>query len=345
MSARSRSFVEALESRQLLSAGPAGELGIDQAQVQPAAIRGTVTQGNQTLPVSLVRADGRQARLFANRKTWIVIHGWNQAPRADYIRELGLALQARSKRIQVLMLDWSRPAGRPLLEAFTWAGAVGNWAAGQLEGAGVPPGRINIIGHSLGAQVAGEMARSVDGNVARIVALDPASDPFGLTVNFAADTQYSIAFVGSRYSSTPAAFTADDTFRVNVGPFNALRSHLNVVNLFTTMVQRNDAGNPDRISRLFDIKRLSPKASQPWQPDAFSGGFEGVLTGRATGGRWVPATLSYRHVVTGQAVTIRAQAQSVSQLDAPGPRLAWQRDGEGGGFLFAQLGDAQGAGA
>jgi pimeloyl-ACP methyl ester carboxylesterase len=318
MSVLHRSFVESLESRQLLSGSPLSEVDVSEAQMArvaaavrvaapgAAGISGTVSLGNERLPVSLVRTNGKPARLFANRETWVVIHGWQQSPDAAYIDELGDALQARSKRIQVVMLDWSSPADRSLLEAYSWASAVGDWAAGQLEAAGVPTGRINVVGHSLGGFVANEVARNVESGVSRIVALDPATDPFAFTVDYAEHSQYSMAFIASSYSTTPAAFTADSAFRVNVGSFNSIVSHMNVVRLFTTMVERNDSGKPDRISRLFDVKRLSPKVNQPWRTDAYSGGFEGVITGRSSGGDWTPARLVYKSAATGQAVTVRA---------------------------------------
>ena len=119
MSFLHRSFVESLESRQLLSALPLSEVDVSEAQLaaavrvaaaRAAGISGTVSLGNERLPVSLVRTNGKPARLFANRETWVVIHGWQESPDAAYIDELGDALQARSKRVQVVMLDWSSPA-------------------------------------------------------------------------------------------------------------------------------------------------------------------------------------------------------------------------------------------
>ena len=88
-----------------------------------------------------------------------------------------------------------------------WAPAVAQWAVDKLKSWGIPSSKINLMGHSLGALVADQLAKKISGGVNKIVALDPATDIPGTSftgVDFAADSQFSLAFVGSTWS-TPAA--------------------------------------------------------------------------------------------------------------------------------------------
>ena len=253
-------------------------------QLQADANYGTVELAGSKETVSLVFANGSTAPINPKADTWIVIHGWEGSP--SMYRGLSSALQ--SKRTQVLALDWSGPASSDLLTAFAWASPVGQFAADTLTRWGLPTSRINVVGHSLGGLVAGALAANVDGGVNRVVALDPATDPFAWTVDYSADSQFSLAFIGSSFSTSAAAATADESFKIDVGDFTSIFSHMAVVDLFTSIVTSNKTATPDPISRLLAFDRLTPTADQPWKTDAYSDDFEGTIVGRQSRQHLVP---------------------------------------------------------
>jgi pimeloyl-ACP methyl ester carboxylesterase len=260
---------------------------------------GRVGSGDDRRRVGLVFGDGSTGPIRSNRRTWVVIHGWNGQP-SDLSR-LTDAIEGYSKRDQVLVLDWSRAAAAPdPFDAFTWIDDAGAFAAQKLEGFGLSASRINLVGHSFGAYVAAETAGGLHNGANVIVALDPAASvPF---YNFRANSRYSLGLVGSVLGSESRAATADDAFRVNAG--SGFAAHTNIVDLYASMVAENNTSNPDHVSKLFSLDRLNAGASRPWDRNAFSGGFEGTLNGEVSGGHWVPESLVYRD--NGQRVTVRA---------------------------------------
>ena len=110
------------------------------------------------------------------------------SPTAPYMAELTQAVTVYAKSQpsaqQVLTLDWHQAAAPAtgLTSAFDlteerWIPHAGQWAADALSGMGISGGNLNLIGHSWGAVVAGELAQDTSGGVNTIVALDPALDP------------------------------------------------------------------------------------------------------------------------------------------------------------------------
>lgn len=260
-----------------------------------------------TYTLSLNRADGSTAPIVTDRETWVVIHGWLSTPSATH--RLADAIDASSKRNQVLELDWSQAALDENVVAVALRVAdIGAWAAAKLNDWGIPGGLLNLAGHSFGGYMTDEIARRISGGVDRIVALDPATPSLGgfdlSGTNYAVHSKYSIAFVGSDFGNLPAAATADETINVNVGDRSSLATHGNVRELFTTMTEQNNGRNHDRISPRFSLKAIrSASAARPFLDDALGDGVDASIGGRRSGGTWTPGTLTYADVSSGTTVT------------------------------------------
>lgn len=120
----------------------------------------------------------------SNRKTIVVSHGWNnhhQSPVNTYVRNALLQVAD----VNLIVLDWSGIANRFYTTA---RAAVRN--IGEVEGDFVQylidtyrltPDDFILIGHSLGAHVAGCAGARLNGQVSTIIGLDPAGPLF--TIN------------------------------------------------------------------------------------------------------------------------------------------------------------------
>ena len=265
---------------------------------------GSIKVDGQSYKVGLVFADGSTRPISSTKETWIIIHGWLGSSESEGVHDLATAIDARNNKDQVLMLDWSGPAAQDLFGAFASVPAVGKWAASTLTRWKIPTGLINLAGHSMGGYMTDLVASNVSGGVNRIIALDPATF---YSVNYAKHSRYSLAFIGSTYSTTAAAFTADAAFSVNVGDPGSIITHTNVVTLYTNIVKANNSGSPDAVSRLLSLDRLSPTLTQPWKLNAYSGGFEGKITGKELNFLdYGPKSMVYKSRTTGATVTVNA---------------------------------------
>ncbi len=264
---------------------------------------GTVTLGGSHSSVGLYAASGSTGAISTGLDTWVFIHGWMGSP-GEY-SDLTDALRQSSKNVQVLVLDWSKPASSDMMTAFSWADPVGQWAADKLTQWGLPAAKINVISHSMGGYVADILADDLPAGVNRQIALDPATPwPLGNT-DYAAHSQFSLSLITGSLSTPQAALTADETFQVNIGV--PILTHMEVADLFTTMLEENNSGSPDAVSRLFALNRLSQSVAQPWETDGYSDGYEGTLSG--SGGLFStakPSSLTYKSAATGQEVTVNA---------------------------------------
>jgi pimeloyl-ACP methyl ester carboxylesterase len=270
---------------------------------------GKIGSGNDQKNVSLVFQNDSSQAISKNKETWVLIHGWQAPGRAIALTRLAAAVDKNSKSDQVLILDWSDAASTTnVFDAAMWAPTVAQWAADKLASWGIPSSKINLIGHSLGGLVADQMSGRINGGVNRIVALDPATDIPGTSfsgTDFSADSQFSLAFVGSNYATESAAVTADETFQMNVGRKDSLITHSNVVDLFAGMIVSSTKKKPDAISKFFDLDKLTPTTKTPFAKNAFDGKYEGIIDGEARGSGWVPKTLTYKNKA-GKTVVVNA---------------------------------------
>jgi len=136
---------------------------------------------------------------------------------------------------------------------------------------------INLVGHSFGSYVAGEIAQLVPGGVSTIVTLDPAVDVFGGydpdsndEVNFARDSMFSWSFHSSSLGNAHTPTTADEAFLVESSA-DSVTAHGNVVFLFAYMLLHPE----DIVSRYFLITLLLSGAEGPWLPDQYESSFPG----------------------------------------------------------------------
>jgi pimeloyl-ACP methyl ester carboxylesterase len=263
--------------------------------------------------VTLTRADGAARSIVGRRETWVVIHGTDASKDDPPIRALADAVDAMSSRDQVLVVDWSRLAYHTKDAQLATANAEA--AAGEvvklIRDVGLPAARVNLIGYSMGAFIADRVATGLhdSGGVNRIVALDPAAPRSALNkrghtvaapVFLARDSAYAIAFHGvNRHSPFAAPTSADDTVRVdNVGS-TADERHAGVLDVFTTMVARNNAGSADGISHVFSLARIKDGVMPGWRKDRIGAetdggaGYEAVLTAASPAAPVVPALLTY----------------------------------------------------
>lgn len=268
---------------------------------------GKINNGGSTKNVSLVFQNDSSQAISRKKETWVLIHGWLAPGRPIALTSLADAVDRNSKTDQVLILDWSDAAAQSnVFSAAMWAPTVAQWATDKLASWGIAGSKINLIGHSLGALVADQMSSRINGGVNRIVALDPATDIPGTSfsgADFSEDSRYSLAFVGSTWSTPSAAATADETFEMNVGPKDNIVTHSNVVDLYASMVFSSTRKKPDAISKWFDLDNLTPTAIRPFAKNAFDGNYEGVIDGKNNGSNWLPAKFTYKNKA-GKTITV-----------------------------------------
>uniref|UniRef100_A0A182N2H5 Lipase domain-containing protein n=1 Tax=Anopheles dirus TaxID=7168 RepID=A0A182N2H5_9DIPT len=117
--------------------------------------------------------------------TRLLVHGWLSDWKSDAVRGLSRAYSARGGAYNVIGVDWSAGASTIVYVAARMrvAAVAGAIAAqiGTLLQVGQHPSQIAIVGHSLGAHVAGLTGKHFQGDskLAAIVALDPAGPLFG----------------------------------------------------------------------------------------------------------------------------------------------------------------------
>jgi pimeloyl-ACP methyl ester carboxylesterase len=270
---------------------------------------GAISIDGRSYALSLNRSDGTPAPINSARETWVGIHGWQSTPQT--VHRLAVAIDAASRHNQVLELDWSTVAADPnIVAAALNVDTVAAWAARQLSAWNIPGHKINLIGHSLGGYMTDEVARRIPGGVDRIVALDPAAPDLGgidfANTQFAADSRASVAFVGSQYSSMTAAKTADETVRLNVGPWSSFAAHANVRELFTLMTERNNTPSADRVSRVFSLTAIARSPGRRFADNGAGNGFDATLTARQSDSRYLPDTFTYKSPRLGKTQTVHA---------------------------------------
>ncbi|RUS82423.1 hypothetical protein EGW08_009811 [Elysia chlorotica] len=171
------------------------------------------TRRNRDVPQLLVPHDRSsiiQSHLNGRRPTKIIIHGFLQTGTMEYVLNMKTALLDKGP-MNVLVVDWENGA------AFPYNQAVANTrlVAAQLyvllddmvRARQVDVSKVHIIGHSLGAHVAGYVGARTPG-LGRISGLDPAQPSYH---NFSTDV---------RLDSSDASFV--DVIHTDAIPFDTL---------------------------------------------------------------------------------------------------------------------------
>jgi len=287
---------------------------------------GRVTRAgqNESFSVGLERVgdDGKGSPrpIESGRNTWVVIHGYKGQPWTGEFPALAKALDAADD--QVLTLDWSSIAHDKYGGTFSipgdsakWIPTVADWASQKLKDLGFDYGisqnKLNLVGFSLGAYVAAEIASRMPGGVNKIVALDPATTggigDYGnkaRSIKFSDNSQFSWGFYGSAAGDPARTATADESWSVGFGKIRPDQNHGHVVNLFASMVdQARTNSNP--VSTYFGINKMGLDIHKPLAVDQYDetgsrvswglgGPFEGRLEARQDNNqRWVPQKLEY----------------------------------------------------
>ncbi|NQT16264.1 MAG: hypothetical protein HQ582_26135, partial [Planctomycetes bacterium] len=285
---RRRLAFERMEERRLLSVGPlAPDATFASVSSDLASLTGTV----DGYPVSIDRHDAPAQSIDELERAWLVIHGNASAPTASYINVLADALHSASSGDQVLTLDWSTIAALAIGTTENYIIRVAEWASSTLTSYGFSGGLLNLVGHSFGAYVAGEMAERIPGGVNTIVGLDPAENwPFGYNpessgqIDFAGFSAFSWTFsdAGGFYGSEVTPGSAHEAVTVEN------TDHSGPVRLFSNMLK--GVGSADVLHYL-PISRLLDHTAGPWAPNQYdhsgnptaSGAFEAVITADAAG--------------------------------------------------------------
>ncbi|XP_076440632.1 pancreatic lipase-related protein 2-like [Babylonia areolata] len=111
----------------------------------------------------------------------VLIHGFLQNDRSPWVLEMTHSL-LEHENVNVITVSWGAGAGFPYAQAVANTRVVGAELArlvrliGQQKGVSLR--RFHLIGHSLGAHVAGHAGRILRGQIARITGLDPADPNF-----------------------------------------------------------------------------------------------------------------------------------------------------------------------
>uniref|UniRef100_A0A182YLH1 Uncharacterized protein n=1 Tax=Anopheles stephensi TaxID=30069 RepID=A0A182YLH1_ANOST len=115
------------------------------------------------------------------RQLKVLIHGWisdRENSSITPIREAYLAQDAHN----LLVADWSDIAYMPYSKSrelvLPAANRIGDSLLRFMQRLGIDNSQVHVIGHSLGAHIAGNVGRFFDGKLARVTALDPAKPRF-----------------------------------------------------------------------------------------------------------------------------------------------------------------------
>lgn len=251
--------------------------------------------GNRPLEGVIDATLGRfdsNAAIDPDVRTWLVIHGrngsfdpanTNDETNENRMLQLAEAVDAATGVDQVLTLDW-RDGAEAIFNSVTetfdfsgegWLETVGKWASAALDNMGFVTADLNVIGHSWGGVITGELAAAFPGGVNRVVAIDPAEDappPIGKlystenVVFGGANSGYSWSFYsrdggtfGITAGSDVSPETADEALVVTGS------EHSRVVDLFRLMI--SDPTGP--VSRFFSLQRLLAGTRGPWERDVY----------------------------------------------------------------------------
>ncbi|KAI4462433.1 lipase [Holotrichia oblita] len=117
-------------------------------------------------------------------KNIFTIHGWISTIYSDVNTQTKDAIFESNTSANIFVIDWSIPAGQFYTLA-VWAirpvsQIITNYIDQMIDRFGIAPSDFTLIGHSLGAHLAGSIGANLNGSVAQIVGLDPALPLFTL---------------------------------------------------------------------------------------------------------------------------------------------------------------------
>ncbi|XP_039305331.1 pancreatic lipase-related protein 2-like [Solenopsis invicta] len=142
------------------------------------------TKDNKEQPISLRVGDAIQLKDSPFNPTWptkIIIHGWTETGNAFWLHDIRRNYLSVGE-YNVICVNWLIGSTREYLTSVQLTQQVGEYVAAFIEFLGsetqVSFDDIHILGHSLGAHVAGYISNSVSKKLGRITGLDPAGPAF-----------------------------------------------------------------------------------------------------------------------------------------------------------------------
>ncbi|XP_015584844.1 pancreatic triacylglycerol lipase [Cephus cinctus] len=117
-----------------------------------------------------------QSNFNPSKPTRIVTHGWMNSAKSDACRLVREAYLKHGE-YNVIIVDWSRISKLPYVYASNRVKIVGQYVGKMIDflaSRGMNTINTLVVGHSLGAHVAGIAARNAKSTVGYVVALDPA---------------------------------------------------------------------------------------------------------------------------------------------------------------------------
>ncbi|XP_015516106.2 lipase member H-B [Neodiprion lecontei] len=119
-------------------------------------------------------------KIDASKPTVLYFHGWTESSKSTSVQTIVAAYLERADH-NVLVLDYSEIAGEAWNYAYLSTEGVGYTVAIALDemvAAGLDATTLNLVGHSLGAQVMGYIGKNVNFTIPKITGLDPAGPGF-----------------------------------------------------------------------------------------------------------------------------------------------------------------------
>ncbi|XP_012062618.1 PREDICTED: pancreatic lipase-related protein 2-like [Atta cephalotes] len=142
------------------------------------------TKDNKEQPVSLRVDDAIQLKDSPFNPEWptkIIIHGWTESGNAFWLHDIRRNY-LNVGNYNVICVDWFAGSTKEYLTSVKLTHQVGEYVAAFIEFLGseiqVSFDDIHVVGHSLGAHVAGHIGNYMSKKLGRITGLDPAGPAF-----------------------------------------------------------------------------------------------------------------------------------------------------------------------
>lgn len=271
-------------------------------------------QINIRAPFSVPSADR-----WTNQKVWLLIPGFT-APSNSFDATVATAIYDANPNDTVLALDWTQVSGTPtnnatvgiaigdLYRSGSWITPVATAVRNKLVEWGMPATALNIVGHSLGAHLASELAASFNttygSQVGSVTALDPASNsakivsPYDIINGFDTDlsngylnnlripdpierldfgataSRRSFNGISSIAGNEAQAGTAKESFLFDFGtnplnPFDQVAQHNRVVTAYTNLVKTDAANNSRLATNILGLTDTQP--AHQFRPNFYRG--------------------------------------------------------------------------
>lgn len=273
-------------------------------------------QINIRAPFSVPSADR-----WTDQKVWLLIPGFT-APSNSFDATLATAIYDANPNDTVLALDWTQVSGTPtnnvaagiaigdLYRSGSWITPVATAVRNKLVEWGMPATALNIVGHSLGAHLASELAASFNttygSQVGSVTALDPASNgsrivsPYDIINGFdtnlsngyrrnggiadpierldfgATTSRRSFNGISSIAGNEAQAGTARESFLFDFGtnplnPLDQAAQHNRVVTAYTNLVKTDADDNSRLATNILGLTDTQP--AHQFRPNFYRGDF------------------------------------------------------------------------